>query len=96
MRRFRVHIHAGLTLEPQAFNRLSTACAQLVIAWTFIYDGRVTVSDISDVCCLIDDRHVALSRNEGCLNATRAKLIRRKETVLVRADIIIIVSRPFV
>lgn len=90
--RFRVHVRGDLTLEAQAFNRLPTACTQLVVAWTLIYDGRVTVSDIGDVCRLIDDRHVALGRNEGCLNATRAKLIRRNETVLVRADVVIIVS----
>jgi hypothetical protein len=90
--RFRVHIRGDLTLEAQAFNRLPTACTQLVVAWTLIYDGRVTVSDIGDVCRLINDRHVALGRNEGCLNAARAKLICRNEAVLVRADVVIIVS----
>src|SRR5205809_246821 len=88
--RFRVHVRGDLTLEAQAFNRLPTACTQLVVARTLIYDRRVTVSDISDVCRLIDDRHAALRRNEGCLNATLAKLIRRNETVLVRADVVII------
>ena len=90
--RFRVHVRGDLTLEAQAFNGLPTACTQLVVARTLIYDGRVNVSDIGDVCRLIDDRHVALGRNEGCLNTTRAKFIRRNETVLVRADVVIIVS----
>jgi hypothetical protein len=90
-RRLRVNVR-GLALQPQAFNRLPTAGTQLVVAWTLIYDGPVAVSDIGNVCRLIDDRHIALGRNEGCLDAVRAKLIRRNETVLVRADVVIVVS----
>ena len=74
-------------------NRLPTARTQLVVAWALIYDRRVTVGDVGDVCRLIDDRYVALGRNDGCLDTVRAKLIGGNETVLVRADVIIIV-RP--
>ncbi len=90
--RFCVHVRGDLALEPQAFNRLLTAGAQFVVAWTLIYVRRIAVSEIGDVCRLVDDSHVALDRNDGCLNTARAKLIRGNETVLVRADIVIIVS----
>ena len=65
---FRFHVDRDLALEAQTFNRLLTACPQLVVVRALIYNGHIVVSDVRDVCRLIDDSHVAFGRNDGCLN----------------------------
>lgn len=84
-------VQCGLPLETQPLNRLLSPRAQFVIVRPVIYNHRVAVTNVSDVCRLVDNRHVALGWNYGCLNATRAKLIRRNETILVRANIVVII-----
>lgn len=73
-------------------NRLLRAGAQFVVAGSLVYDRGVAVSDVRDVGRLIDDRDIALARNNAALNALPAEFLGGDEGVLVRADIIITVG----
>jgi hypothetical protein len=73
-----------LAFETQPFIRLLASRTQLFVAGTLVHNNRVVVSDIRDVCRLIDDRHVALGRNHRSLHAACAKFICWNETVLIR------------
>ena len=90
-RDFRLHVH-GLALESQTLDRSVSASAQFVIVRSLVYDRRVVVSDVRDICRLIDDGHVTIGRNNNALDALRSKLICRNETILVWADVVIIIG----
>ena len=90
-RDFRSHVQ-GLALESQTLDRSLSASAQFVIVRPLVYDRRVVVCDVRDICRLIDDGHVTFGRNDNALNALRSKLICRNETILVRSDVVIIIG----
>ncbi len=90
-RGFRLHVHC-LALESQTLDRLLSTAAQFVIVRPLVYDRRVVVCDVRDICRLIDDGHVTFGRNDTALDALRSKLICRNETILVRADVVIIIG----
>jgi len=88
-----VDIYIYFALETQPLDRLLGAGAQFVVARSLVYDCGVAVGDVRDVGRLIDDRYVALARDDAPLHAFAAEFPGRNEGILVRADIIIAV-RP--
>ena len=82
-----------VSLEPIALHRFATNRTELIVIRTFVDDRCVFISDVRDVGGLIDDRHVALRRQERLLNSRRAEFSTCDETVLVGTDVVIIV-RP--
>ena len=85
-------IDIRVSLESISLHRFATDRTELIIAWAFVHDGRVVVSDVSDVGRLVDNRHAALRREQRLLHSRRAKFAARDETILVGADVIIIVG----
>lgn len=56
-----------------------------------VYNNRVVVGDVGYIRGLVHNRDVLLLRNNDALNALGSKLPRRDKTVLLRAEIVIVV-----
>jgi len=82
----------GFALDPQPLNGLLRAGAQFVVVRALVDDGCITIGDVGDVGRLIDDGHIAFDWNDSLLDALRTELIRWHERILIRTDVIIIVS----
>jgi len=91
----RVDINIEFAFESQALDRLLRLGANFVVARTLVHNRGVVVCDVGDVNRLLDDRHVALRRNDRAFEARRAKLFCFDEAILVRTDVVIAV-RPIV
>jgi hypothetical protein len=66
---------------------------QIVVARTVVDHGRIVAGDIGDVGRLVNDRHVALDRNNRALDQTAPEFIPGDECVLIRPDVVVAV-RP--
>lgn len=89
---FRRDIDCHVALEPEPFDRLLSSRAEFVVTGAAIHNRGVVVGNVGHVGCLIDDGDVALDRNQRALNALRAEFFCRHETILVRADVVIIIG----
>lgn len=74
-------------------HRFATHRAHLIVTRSFIHNGRVVVSDVGDVGSLINNRHIALRRQERLLNPRRAEFATGDEGILIGPDVVIII-RP--
>ena len=88
-----VDIDIYFALETQPLDRLLRARAHFFVIRSLVYHRGVAVSDVRDVGRLIDDRDIALARDDAALHALAAEFPGRDEGILIRADIIITV-RP--
>ena len=87
----RVDINIEFAFESQALDRLLRLGANFVVARTLVHNRGVVVCDVGDVNRLLDDRHVALRRNDRAFEPRRAKLFCLDEAILVRTNVVITV-----
>ena len=91
-RPFSAKVDSGLALDTQSLNWFAAARLRFIIIRTLIDDGRVAVSDVGDVGCLVDDSHVAFARHHGGFDSLRAKFVHWNKRILVGADVVVIVG----
>jgi len=89
---FDIQVDTGIALQAESLHRLAALRANFVIIRPLIHDRRVVISDVGNVGGLINDRDVAFRREDGGLGSLGAEFSCRNKTILIRADVVIVIG----